>query len=366
MNYYNIELARGISRAGIEVLLYTSDETAEGHEPGIRINKFFQDIYGPQTIVLRGARFARATWNALRDAREHRSKVLHLHFFQYGPRELLCCVLGRYFRFRIVATVHDVTTLRSHHSVRMFRAVCKRVDRFIVHNQFCADALSKSLAAHPDIRVEIIPHGHYLAHAQDIPREQARHTLGLPGDRPLILFFGQVKRVKGLDLLLRAYANYLQRGGDALLLVAGRQPAGDREFYRREIARLRLDAAVWVEDSYIPDDRVSLYYAACNLVVLPYREIYQSGVLLMAMSHGRAVLASDLEPMKEVIEEFVNGLLFGSGNVDSLSASLAAALRDTGELDRIGARAKRELPTRFDWTRIGQAVADLYRLESSK
>ena len=77
-------------------------------------------------------------------------------------------------------------------------------------------------------------------------------------------------------------------------------------------------------------------FAAADIAALPYREIYQSGALLMAMSHGVPVIVSDLEAMKETVVDGETGFLFESESVASLAASLATALGDPAHLAAIG------------------------------
>ena len=87
---------------------------------------------------------------------------------------------------------------------------------------------------------------------------------------------------------------------------------------------------------FIPDEDVGDYYAAADLVVLPYRKIYQSAVLLMALSHGRAVLVSDLPGMTDIVEHGRNGWVFREGDVADLEEKLGELLADGERLEYLG------------------------------
>jgi glycosyltransferase involved in cell wall biosynthesis len=112
---------------------------------------------------------------------------------------------------------------------------------------------------------------------------------------------------------------------------------------------------------YVPDDVASAYFAAADIVVLPYRHIYQSGVLLMAMSYARPVVVSDLPGMTEIVTDGENGYVFNSGSKDDLARALTHALIDEGGRSRIAAAALQYIREKHDWNHIGRTTAALYR-----
>ena len=106
---------------------------------------------------------------------------------------------------------------------------------------------------------------------------------------------------------------------------------------------------------------MSRYYAAADAVVLPYRRIYQSGVLLMAMSYATPVVVSDVAGMTEVVSDGDNGYAFGSGDARSLASRLCEALSDVEELRRTGQRGLAYVRENHDWEKIGRITAASYR-----
>jgi glycosyltransferase involved in cell wall biosynthesis len=112
---------------------------------------------------------------------------------------------------------------------------------------------------------------------------------------------------------------------------------------------------------HIPNDELALYFAAADVVVLPYRRIYQSSVILMAMSYGRAVVVSDLPAMTEMVTDGENGYVFEQGSAVSLSKQLVRALRDEQGRLRVASRALEYIRKNNDWEQIGKQTAMLYR-----
>ena len=102
-----------------------------------------------------------------------------------------------------------------------------------------------------------------------------------------------------------------------------------------------------------------LFWAA-DLVVLPYKRIYQSGVLLTALSYGKAVIASDLPPFTEILEDGSNGLLFEANNAESLAAVLTKALGNEKKLELLEERAFSWVTNSATWTDIAKKSHSAY------
>jgi hypothetical protein len=139
-------------------------------------------------------------------------------------------------------------------------------------------------------------YAHYGAHAIEPAAARARH--GLVGD--VLLFFGFVRRYKGLDVLIEALPSVLARR-PVTLVVAG-------EFYepvaplQERIRALGLSGHVRLLDRYVPDEEVGELVAACDAVVLPYRAATQSGVVLVAYAGGCPVISTRVGGLPEVMK----------------------------------------------------------------
>ena len=174
------------------------------------------------------------------------------------------------------------------------------------------------------------------------------------------LFFGQIKKVKGLDVLLKALAILNKSEISFRLTIAGKVWQDSFEHYQQIIDEQNLASVIDLHLQYIPDEEMWNYFNDANLVVLPYKKIYQSGVLLMAMSFGRAVLASDLPAFAEVINPGENGFLFQSEDSVALAAELSQIIQQRDILSRIEDKAYRSIKTEFDWTRIAMETRKVY------
>lgn len=356
MAAYDAGLCAGLRQAGWEVLLSTSamDRAVEG----VDVQTLYAGVFGGAPAWRRGLRWLRATARSLRDARRRGARVCHLHLFQATALELVNALGARLAGLRLVVTAHDVASLAGV-AEPLARLIYGLADAVIVHNEASAADARRALGVSAD-RVHVVPHGHYVASVPVVPLRAAaaRQRLGLDPEGPVVLFFGQIKRAKGLDLLLQAWPTVRERHPQAQLVVAGRPWKDEAGSYE---ALAPADSGVHLRWGYVAESDVPVYYAAASVVALPYRRIYQSGVLLLAQSYRRPVLASDLPAMREAVADGETGYLFEAGDAAALGRRLVEVLADPEQAEAVGQAGFEALENQNGWDAIGQTTGQLYQ-----
>ena len=212
-------------------------------------------------------------------------------------------------------------------------------------------------------KVHVVPHGNFDHHvpATTPTRADAGATLGLPADAIVTLFFGYIRAYKGLDLLLDAFEAVAAAEPRAWLVVAGRpHTEADGVRYREQIAAHPAAERIVFHGRFIANDEVATYFTAADLVALPYRHIYHSGLVHLAFSFGKAVLATRVGDFPETIEDGRTGLLVDAGSTPRLAEGLLAALADPSRLAEMGALAQAESATTYGWPAIGARTCAVY------
>jgi glycosyltransferase involved in cell wall biosynthesis len=367
MNYYDFGLCRGLLAAGCRVSLYTCDETADPAIAGLRFYPIYRRIFGQGNRWMRACHYLSGNVGALTRAAIHGERVCHLHIFQGAMEEISLVVLSKLFRRKVIITVHDVESFTpGATSSTIIGRVYRLADRLVVHNQISKCELIEKLGV-PPARIDVIPSGNYINDVFRISHPiEARRALGISETSRVILFFGHIKEVKGLDILLEAIPVVARKIPEVTLLIAGRPLRKDFSSYERLIDRLGIRDRCVLHIRYIPDDELPLYFAAAEVVTLPYRRIYQSAVILMAMSYGRAVIVSDLPGMTEVVTDGQNGYVFEQASAQSLSEQLIRALQDEQGREEVALRALEYIRQNHDWEHIGTRTLSLYRSVLSK
>lgn len=255
---------------------------------------------------------------------------------------------------RIVWTVHN---LRAHDALHpaleagFWRRFIPRVDGLISLSE---TGLAMACEQFPRLRrlpAAVIPHGHY----RDLyPRctIDARAELDIPANARVILFFGGVRAYKNVDGLVRAFREV--KASNALLLIAG-SPT-DAALSESIAKQAAPDSRVRLALEFIERDRVARFFAAADLVVLPYRHILNSGSALLALSFNRPVLVPDLGSMGDLKNDF------GADWVNTFSSDIhAAELERALEWAALPRSSTCPMPEKYRWKSIRAETIDLYQ-----
>lgn len=209
------------------------------------------------------------------------------------------------------------------------------------------------LEAWPEVRrVDVIPHGDEHVFARD----------GLPPpDRcpPRVLLFGSLTWYKGVDLLLDAFSVVRNRIAEAELVVAGAVSA-DLDF-AAVARRSSAVGGVTLLPGYVPADRVPDLFGGARVVVAPYRLANQSGVVHLAYTFGRPVVATNVGDLSEAVAHEVTGLLVPADDPTVLAAALVRLLDDPQEAARLGGAGARRLSQRASWNDVARQVVAVYQ-----
>lgn len=217
---------------------------------------------------------------------------------------------------KIIWTVHNLKAHDALHPVleeRFWRRFIPRVDGVISLSETGLAMAQEKFSRLRNLPAAVIPHGHYRDQYPPCG-EDARAAFGIPAGARVILFFGELRPYKNVDALVRAFRN----AGDAnaILIVAGRaKDPSQAEALRNEAAG---DSRIRLHLEFIAREQVAKYFAAADMVVLPYRQILNSGAALLALSFSRPVLVPDLGSMGNLKDDFgPEWVQTFSGDIDS-------------------------------------------------
>lgn len=298
--------------------------------------------------------FRRATATAAKIV--HLSNINHLTFAYWRH-------LADRGSFRIVATVHDVERAKpmlnrayEQHQLKQFY---RRADALIVHSHAQAEHLAE-FSGVPENRIHRIPFGPLDYGRPSAGKAEIRKRLGLPQDKKVALFFGNIRDEKNLDLLLRSLTGFRN---EVHLVVAGRGDGGMHksvDYYRSLVAQLSLDASVTFMPHYIPDDEVPDLFEASDWVAVPYSRTFtsQSGVLNNGLCYHRPVLATNTATFVETLCDSDVGILV---EPDSTEALVHGITRLHKQLDARHSFAFEEFLSRISWTECARQTMAVYQ-----
>ena len=265
----------------------------------------------------------------------------------------------------LVLTVHDTKPFHGAPSSRLqligLKSAFKCFDHYIVHTQYSRDALINELML-PEERVSIIPHGIFDYYRGLINDSEGPSQFPWLGEEKRILYFGVLKPYKGVDILLEAFARLPARLiKETVLQIVGypKMPVEPLQ----ELARdLGIENRVFWDLRFVDEEEVASYFSQADIVVLPYRRIDQSGVLMTALAFGKPIVASRVGGFAEVLKDGVHGFLVDPGDVEALAQALARLLADDELRVRMGKAVQELTEGELSWESIAEKTIGVYEV----
>jgi glycosyltransferase involved in cell wall biosynthesis len=228
-----------------------------------------------------------------------------------------------------------------------FRVLAKlysRMDVVFVHGDRSREVFEETW---PPANLAVIPHGDERIFAEDPPP---------PSDEERVLFFGDLRKNKGLYVLKDAFDILAERRPEAKLTIAGTPAPADLDLDPiLEWARSR-NGRIEVIDRYVPLEDVPGIFGRARAVATPYLAGWQSGVVHLAMTMGRAVVTSDVGDLPGAVGDGEAGLVVPSGDASALADALERVLSDRELAERLGAEGRRRMTTGSSWDAVAEKV----------
>jgi glycosyltransferase involved in cell wall biosynthesis len=347
---YDHALCSALGAAGADVSLYTS-RFAYGPVPTPIDYRRIEHFYSAGALVPGGSASAQRARRALKLA-EHVPDMLRyrraasaadvVHFQWLSVQQLDARLLPR--SRPLVLTAHDVLPREPRPGQREAqRRLYERFDAIVAHSAHGRSRLIDELGVDAD-RVHVIPHGAF-AHLAEAPEQPPPFQT----DKQVVLFFGLLRPYKGIDVLLEAWREV----EDAELWIAGMP--------RMDITELRASAPPNVRfvPRFITDEQLPPYFRRADLVVLPYREIEQSGVLFTALAFGKPLLLSDVGGFGEIAAAGAARAV-PAGDSAALATALRELLGDPPKLAALATRSRELGAGEYGWGDIARRTLALY------
>ncbi len=340
--HYTYGLAKGLGELGVKVEILTGHRWMDWSLPeDVQVHKIFQGIKSNPF------QFLMHLWRL--------RKNVDLVHWQCVARPRVWRWLMRLLPLKHVPWVFTVHNLLPHEretiSSTFFREVYQQMDGLIFHTQYTQELFTKWFS---DIQTKtaVIPLGEYGFFPADEENFQEKENT--------LLFFGNIRAYKGLDLLLEAMPIIRQAIPEAQLQIVG-QALEPFQRYEQQIQKHNLEPWIDVRLGYQPDKDIPRIFRSASVVVLPYREIDQSAVLLLALAMGCPVIATRVGGIAEVIRDQETGVLVEPDDPLSLAEAVIGLLHDREKRKRLGEAARRDVEERFSWNRIAQKTEDFYK-----
>ncbi len=261
-------------------------------------------------------------------------------------------------KYRILFVCHNVFPHeRFPFDKTLTRMVLRQGNSFIVQSGKDAEDLQTII---PDPVFEQTVHPTYNAFKfESLSKEEGRRQLGIVPDRKLLLFFGFVREYKGLKYILEALPEIAEKQKNISLLIVGDFGGQEnKEIYEKIIDQNKIQDYVSIYDGYIPDREIEKFFAASDLVVLPYESATQSGIVQIAYGFEKPVVVTNVGGLPDVVEDGRTGYVVEPCSPKALAAAVNRYFDEKKELE-FEENVKKEA-YRFSWDRMVETVERLY------
>jgi glycosyltransferase involved in cell wall biosynthesis len=348
---YEIQMSKAFNERNDSIVyIYTKDTRlpAENEKlaEGLKVKLLSRPgaIYDPGVLL----QFLKSSYRMLKEIREFDPDVVH---FQIGS-SMLAFYMPFLRRYPVVTTFHDLKPHAGEVTLwekYMHIYIRRRSDCLLVHGDRLRETMIKEYRQ-PASKVKSIPIGPH-----NIDAFKLHEDPGLNEDGNTILFFGRILEYKGLEYLIKAEPYISKEIPDLKIVIAG---SGDdmSKYERLMVNKDRFK----VYHRYIPYDEGAELFRRASVVVLPYVEASQSGVVSTAYGFKKPVVVTDSGSIPEIVDEGKTGLIVPARDHEALAKAIVRLLKDPELRSRMGENAYRKLNTDLSWSRVVEKTMGIY------
>ena len=283
------------------------------------------------------------------------SAVAHMEFFLAQANSLS-------IKAKLVLEMHEIVDpleagklpLRLYSRI-MGKLIMNRASAFVVHSDTVSNQAIEAYSLKKE-QVFIIPHGVYDSYFHGYTQESARKELGIK-EEFVVLNFGMIRKYKGVPCLIRAFEKLPTEIALKSRLVIAGENWGDEEGLDDLIKASPYSKQITFQAEFVPDFAVAKYFSAADVVVLPYLRSAGSGVASLAMGYGKPIIISDLENIKESLQEYKGTMLVPKGD----ESSIAEKIIEVFAQHKAGKSISYAVPNVCGWENVSDLFQQLIR-----
>lgn len=370
---YALGLAGALSAKGLSFDFIGSDEVTSPDllsDPQVRFLNLREQ--GPsRSILWKTLRtllyYVRLVWYAATS----KAAIFHILWtnkVEWFDRTILLSYY-RLLRKRIVLTAHNVNAGRRDGNDSWLNRSTLRIQYALAQHVFVhTETMRQQLIAEFGVaqtKVSVVPFGiNNSIRSTTLSCLEARRQLRLSQNNKVLLFFGNIAPYKGLEFLIEALATLCKESDDYRLIIAGR-PKGSEAYWhsiQEQLIAQDLVEKVMQRIEFIPDDEAEVFFKAADVLILPYKYIFQSGVLFLGYAFGLPAIVADVGSLAGEVVEGRTGFVFKGGNPLDLSHVVRRYFESELYRDRADyrIRIKDHANEMYSWSKVAAITTDVY------
>jgi glycosyltransferase involved in cell wall biosynthesis len=329
------------------------------------------DNLSPQSLFIKAWHISKYYVRLIRYTARTRSEIFHIQWensISLFDRTILI-LYYKLFGKKLVHTAHNI-----YKDARDGRATFPRwislkimyhlMDCVIVHTQKMKEELCSLFKLSPE-KVVVIPHGiNNRIPRRGLSQKEAREKLSVKSTAHAILFFGQIDEYKGVEELIDAASLLVKENPEVVLMIAGK-PKRQLKYMTKlksRAAEILPEKNVLIRLQFIPVDEVETYFAAADCLVLPYKKIFQSGVIFLAYRFGLPIIATDVGSFREDVIDGVTGFICKTDDTEDMAEKIRMFFDSNlfHQHDQTRLHIIEFAEQKYSWSNIGRLTYEVY------
>jgi glycosyltransferase involved in cell wall biosynthesis len=352
-NDFGVDLCTSlVHRCELTVLTVENTRLDQAHFAGSILRVWPRFGGGTRAVAIGKA--LRGMVRLMLEIARHRRSVVHSQFPRFYVAEFLAFLLTRPFLKRLVFTAHNAVPHERSSWREALLYLWYRVPHTIV---VLSDNVRQDIVRRFNIdpkKIVVIPHGSYvsLREACDgLPvSELVANVIEAMQGRLLIFQFGVIREYKGLDTLIAAARQLPLDSPWHILIMGGGSPVLI-ESYQGLVRKAGLEARITIIREFLSNPDLAALAERADILTFPYRNISQSGALMLGLTFGKACVCTDIPGFREYVENH-EALFFGRGDSTMLAKQIESLLRDRNLRQRLGEAAWNAANGRYGWETV--------------
>lgn len=360
-NKFTFSLAKSLKKIGVDIVVCgIEDDNVTAYNDVEFLNIFGN--YSKESNIYKKIKIYSKSWERVVEyCVDNDVKIIHTQWYIFSPVDWKYHQILRKKGIKVITMINDLLPFnKKFYDFYYHKKIYSHADVVITQARMNIETLIDKFNVRKS-NIVYIPLGNVMEYADNATREESLDYLKIDDkDRPIILFFGQIKKVKGVDVLITAMNDVVKKYPDALCIIAGKVWHDDFSKYQNMIEKYKLNNNIRTDIRFIDDNEIKYYFNAADIVALPYRQIYQSGVVLLAFAYEKPVVATTEGEFLTVVKNGETGLLVPSENEKKLAEALIWYLDNPDKARQMARAGKLDIEERLNWENISLDVKKEY------
>jgi len=300
-------------------------------------------------------------WSWIKAGLLIKGKICHIHywnFYLFLPLFTIMLV-AKIRKKKIVCTLHNIFGHESNIFDRLLTKILLYLpEKFIVHSKHNKISAIKCLGIKKK-NINVIPLGIASIYAnKQVSKIKAREKLGLDKDIKIVLFFGSIRKYKGIDVLIKAFLKVLIKVKNVKLAIVGEAWA-NWQIYDKLIDKLLLNKSLIKKIEFIPTNEVKYYFSAADILVLPYLKFEaQTAIGMIGLAFAKPMIVTKVGGLPDLVKD--DRTIVEPGNINQLSKTIQVVLTEKKLLKKLENDSK-TLAKKFSWKKIAFKTIKIYK-----